>query len=358
MTLSAMTSGPNPAQVHALVVGVETYSLGADYDLDGPAQDGLGFIDWLLEHGVLPGKVHFFVSPLAKNEPTLQQARVKGVNVYPATRNDIDGFIRNHLITEQMCGEGLQVFWGGHGVLTKTQAVTRRLFFADTTAENKLNLEVDSLVQALATAAHGAGFDRQIFWIDACANSYFQGLYETVQADVAGQRYGTTGEVEKAEQFVLFAAADYEVAKNDAVAGTGVFSQTVLAALKGQPLWPDVEALARQVQQTLREKGQPEPEYKWFKGQSYESVSTRSEAAQGAVVNANVQPEVRSVSLGTQMKIDRINRQIAIKQQQYDREMAKLGGASGAAEYEIEKTLDRIADEISSLETELQEVSI
>ncbi|MEA5464606.1 caspase family protein [Leptothoe sp. PORK10 BA2] len=346
MTLSAMTITPNPALVHALVVGVETYGLGSNYDLDGPVQDGLGFMDWLLTHQVPPNQVHFFGSPLPKNEPLLIQAKAKGVTVYPATRAAIDGFIRDQLITEQRQGEGLQVFWGGHGVLTKTQSATRRLFFADTTAENKLNLELDSLVQALATAAHGAGFGRQIFWIDACANSYFQGLYETGQAEGAGQRYSATGEVEKAEQFVLFAAADYGVAKNDRVAGTGMFSRAVLEVLEGQPLWPDMEALAKQVQGKLREKGGPEPVYKWVKGPRSEQIT-----AQGKTV-----PVSKKLGLGQQMKVDRIKQQIQVKQEQIEREKALLGGVKGVAEYETEHTLNRLADDISRLEAELEDL--
>ncbi len=260
----------NGDQVYALVVGIETYELGANCDLDGPAQDGLNFIEWLLSRGVAPGHIRFFVSPLAQNADVRSQAEKLGVTPYPATRDAIDAYIRNELITEQAKGEGLYVFWGGHGILTKTHSATRRLLFADTTAANKLNLDVNSLVQALSTSARDAGFNRQIFLVDVCANSYFQGLYETVQGEAAGQRYSAMGEQDSAEQFVMFAAADYEVAKN--ASGSGMFSSAVLAELEEQPLWPNLKAVADRVQESLRAKAQPEPLYWWIKDRMSEEI--------------------------------------------------------------------------------------
>ena len=270
-----MTSTAKPAincdQVYALVVGIETYDLGADYNLDGPAQDGLKFIDWLLSHGVEPGHIRFFVSPLAKNSDVRSQAEKRGINTSPATRDATDSYLRNELISERMRGEGLYVFWGGHGILTKTHSATRRLLFADTTATNKLNLDVDSLVQALGTSAYGAGFERQIFLIDACANAYFQGLYETIQGEAAGQRYSAMSEQRKVEeQFVLFAAEEYEVAKNGF--SEGIFSAAVLAKLQEQVLWPKTTALAEWAQLSFESQTKSSPAYLWIKAGPQETI--------------------------------------------------------------------------------------
>jgi hypothetical protein len=269
MTLTAKAA-INCDQVYAMVVGIETYELGADYDLDGPAQDGLNFINWLLSRGVLPGNIRFFVSPLAKNADVELQAKKLGISTSSATREQIDRYIRDELITEQAKGEGLYVFWGGHGVLSKTHDTDRRLLFADTTEANKLNLLIKTLVQGLSTSAHGAGFHRQIFLVDACANSYFQGLYETVQAEAAGQRYSAMNEQMKAEQSVLFAVAEYEVAKNSL--GAGLFSAAVLAELQEQPLWPDMKALAERVQADFKRQNESEPDYLWVKRGGWEEV--------------------------------------------------------------------------------------
>ena len=127
----------------------------------------------------------------------------------------------------------------GHGILTKTEQTTRQLLFADTTANNKLNLNVASLQQALATSKYGSGFEKQLFIVDACANRYFQSLYEVIQGKASEQQYSSIGETVKAEQVVMFACEEYEVAKN--VAGTGVFSSAVLAALEDEPLFPKIK---------------------------------------------------------------------------------------------------------------------
>lgn len=294
----------NPEQVYALVVGIETYELGSAYDLDGPAQDGLNFINWLLSRGVLLGNIRFFVSPMAKNVDVEAQAMARGIQPYPATRDAIDAYIRNQLITAQMRGEGLYVFWGGHGILTKTHSATRRLLFADTTAANKLNLDVDSLVQALGTSVYGGGFERQIFLIDACANAYFQGLYETVQGEAAGQRYSSVGEQSKAEQFVLFASEEYEVAKNS------FFSEAVLAELQEQPLWPDMKALAERVQVSLRSQGKPEPTLLWIKDRMSEEL----------VANQLVrQAKSKTLSIDQSSKRERLKKEINLLQQKLDR---------------------------------------
>ena len=76
-------------QVYALVVGIETYQLGADYDLDGPARDGLRFIDWLQSYDVPSENIRFFVSPLIQNAEAMLQAESYGVKVLPATREAI-----------------------------------------------------------------------------------------------------------------------------------------------------------------------------------------------------------------------------------------------------------------------------
>jgi Caspase domain len=344
MTEAAMNSD----QVYALVVGIETYELGADYNLPGPAQDGLNFINWLLSQGVLPGHIRFFVSPLAENVDVRSQAEKRDIKTSPATRDAIDGYIRNELITEQAKGEGLYVFWGGHGILTKTHSADRRLLFADTTAVNKLNLDVNSLVQALSTSAHGAGFNRQIFLVDACANSYFQGLYETLQGEAAGHGYSATGEQVKAEQSVLFAAAEYEVAKNSL--GTGLFSAAVLAELQGQPLWPDMKALVERVQADFKKENKPEPDYLWLKRGGWQEVIDNFRYEK-------VASQPKKAGLGVQMKVERLNLQIQQKREQYEREKALLGGVSGGAEYQIEQNLARLEADIARLETARQEVS-
>jgi hypothetical protein len=264
-----------PENVYALVVGIEKYKGGSEWDLNGPANDALKFANWLLDLGVEPDHIQLFLSPLDKNVGVLEKAKAQGLNPFPADRNHIDSAIRSSLTSEGNRGDLLHVFWGGHGIVTKTISTTRGLFFADTDDINKWNLNFNSLVEALSTFAHDSGFRRQKFLIDACANTYYQGLYQTIGAEAAASKFSTNGEQGKAEQFVLFASAEYEVTINESDIGTGRFSRAVLEKLQGQSLLPDMEALAKQIQADFLEKQQLEPVYKWLKVRGDEEEDDR-----------------------------------------------------------------------------------
>ena len=126
-----------PENVYALVVAIEKYKAGSEWDLNGPANDALKFANWLLERDVKPENIQLFLSPLDVNVAVLEKAKAKELSPFPADRNHIDSAIRSKLTSESNRGDLLYVFWGGHGVVTKIDATTRRLFFADTDNINK-----------------------------------------------------------------------------------------------------------------------------------------------------------------------------------------------------------------------------
>jgi hypothetical protein len=257
----------NLERVHALVVGIEKYQGGSD--LNGPAQDALNFANWLLERGVKPDHVYLFLSPI--NLEVLEEARARGLNPIAAERDHIDSVICDKLISKNNGGELLHVFWAGHGFITKTGATTRHLLYADTSHNNKWNLNFNSLQEALSTFARGSGFQQQYFWIDACAHKHYQGLYETLGAEQAASKFSCNGEQRQAEQFVLFAAALYEVATNEADLGEGRFSRVLLEELQRKPLSPpEMKVLAEKIQSIFRERQQLEPVYFWSKGSGYD----------------------------------------------------------------------------------------
>ncbi|HAJ62711.1 MAG TPA: hypothetical protein DCP31_28670 [Cyanobacteria bacterium UBA8543] len=284
MTNSAI----QPANVYALVVGIEKYQAGSDHDLNGPANDALKFVDWLLEREVKPEHIYLFLSPLDQNRKVLSSATAKGLTPCPATHDKIANTIRSQLTSENSRGELLYIFWGGHGIITQMDTA-RRLFFADTDDNTKWNLDVNSLVNALSIFARGKGFPQQIFLIDACANAFYsKGIAQTSQGIAAGVKFAAShigdvgGDSDLAEQFVLFAAPEYGVAINDAKIGTGHFSRAVLAELKEQPLLPDMKALAERLRADFLEKQQTQPAFWWKLGDSrieaFASKSSRGQA--------------------------------------------------------------------------------
>jgi hypothetical protein len=252
-----------PENVYALVVGIEKYQ---GYNgLNGSSQDALNFANWLLDHGVPPEHIQLFISPLDQNVGVLEGARTRRLAPLPAERNEIESAIRSKLTNIDNRGDLLHVFWSGHGVITKTDATKRRLFFADTDENNMRNLNFNSLVEALSTFARGAGFKQQIFWIDACANQEFKGLYETMGAETAASVFVTNGEQRKVEQFVFFAADLYEEATNESLLGIGRFSRAVLGELQGNSLLPDMKQLAEKIRADFLVKQQLVPVYWWSK---------------------------------------------------------------------------------------------
>ena len=249
----------DPSHVYALVVGIEQYQAGPAYNLNGPAKDALGFAQWLLTHGVQPANIQLFLSPLDQNREVLAEAETQGLTPQEATRDRISRTITDRFVDQGGREKGLYVFWAGHGFITKLDTTTRRLLFADTDTRNKWNLDFDTLLQAFQTAQHGAVFPRQIFFIDACANPIFRDFYPTLQAAAAGEGFATSGTQGQAEQFALFAAAEYAVATNLTQAGTGRFSRAVLEELQAQPLWPNMSELTSKIKANFRDQQHLEP---------------------------------------------------------------------------------------------------
>lgn len=244
----------NPANVYAVVVGIEKYQAGSDYDLDGPAKDALDFCNWLLDHEVDPEHIYLFLSPLDENRRILSVAEGKGMTPLSATHVCITSVIHSQLTSESSKGSLLYVFWGGHGIITRTGTTVRRLFFEDTDDNNKWNLNFNSLVDALSTSAFGAGFSQQVFLIDACANLFYKGLFQNMQAEASEIKFAANGEEKQAEQIVLFASQEYGAATNDSSRGTGYFSRTVLEKLQGKPLLPEMETIESELRSDLLKK--------------------------------------------------------------------------------------------------------
>jgi Caspase domain/Effector-associated domain 9 len=352
-----MTSQPvQPANVYALVVGVEKYQAGAEYDLNGPANDAIAFTRWLLGQGVDPEHVYLFLSPLDKNRQVLLMAESLGMTPLPAIHDLISAKIRSRLTSEHGSGgDVLYVFWGGHGIITKTDATIRRLLFADTDDDTKWNLNVNSLVEALSTAAHGAGFDQQIFLLDACANAYYQGLSQTIQGEAAEVKFAASGDVDRGDQFILFASAAYEVATNESDAGTGSFSKAVLTALQRQPLLPEMLAVTQQVQTAFLEQQKLEPVYWWRKlrGNEEELDNTRQSAAKGPVLSqkgTDVVVSNRKLPSFKQVKLSALEKRQNVLIRQYEAASNQLSALRSAADRVI------VGEEIKLIEHDLLEV--
>lgn len=186
----------DPQKVYALVVGIEDYARSETVpNLNGPTRDALQFCSWLLRRAVPTENIHLFLSPLEKNVDEVElelNALSSNLNYKRAARFNLNQSIMQ-LKQKEGSNSALYIFWSGHGFITKLGDTTRRLFYSDTTLENRWNLDLDSLLQTLQTAERGSGFPHQYFFIDACANPIYRGFYPTLDADAVADKFITSG---------------------------------------------------------------------------------------------------------------------------------------------------------------------
>jgi len=249
-----------PQNTQAIVVGVETYQVGANWKLDGPANDACKFVKWLRAKGVPDVQIALFVSALPEN-----QSLVNGLDVVsqPATHAAITKTLTDGLANKN--GDLLVFFWGGHGVVDAENS--RRLFCADATEANPRHISLNSVLTTWRTNTIGH-FPRQIGFVDACQNYLeYNHIASTMPEDVLPS--GTPRDV---EQFFLLAASAGELAANLTLEKTGAYSQALLEELEnGSADWPpDMSGINRRLLErfaALREAGDANqtPSHFWYR---------------------------------------------------------------------------------------------
>jgi hypothetical protein len=163
-------------------------------------------------------------------------------------------------------GDLLWVVWGGHGVIDA--AGRRRLFLADASARDRLNLDLDDTLTFFRSTAVRS-FARQIWIVDAC-----QTLHDGARSrrGLPHEEFGRAPAVAGRHQAVLVAARPGERAANVAGQQTGLFSRELLRLLADTPdaqRWPpDMDAVMARLRTelaTLRAAGQARqtPIYLW-----------------------------------------------------------------------------------------------
>ncbi|MFG2429772.1 caspase family protein [Streptomyces sp. NPDC048590] len=211
-----------PDQMFALVVGIERYAAGEDWDLPGPARDALRFCDWLRARGVPESNIQLHLSPLPGTAP--------GV---PFRSADHD-CLRRAFVEDipRRSDKALWVWWGGHGVLDVNESMA--LYASDATLTDRRAIDVESALTRLrsdATPCHA----RQMWLIDACRT--FDELHRFPQS-LSVERLPTGARILAHEQTLMFAAGRGQRAGNDPRRRLGLFSDIVLGELSDDPL-PD-----------------------------------------------------------------------------------------------------------------------
>jgi hypothetical protein len=240
---SAPAGDVDPAQVHALIVGVERYDAGTPWDLPGPARDAVRFYRLLREAGVPEAQLRLHLAP---SPPYVPDVRYE-----PADQ----ATLRRVLIRELPLAPGgtLWVWWGGHGVLDRADRL--RLLCSDATAADKLGIDLDSVVERYASDAVPA-LGEQLWIVDACGTSAENDLPFRQQLPPYALPVGRRTLAHR--QTVLRAAGRGRAAAHEP--GTGFFSDVVLGLLADRaatlPALPDPEELFPAVQARIAALGE------------------------------------------------------------------------------------------------------
>jgi hypothetical protein len=257
---------PQPVEVSArdtlaVMVGIDRYAADPEWRLHGPVDDAARFARWFLDRGVPAEQVVMLTSPVPGDEAA---AVAPPVPARPATA----ATVRQVLLREvpRRTGRLLWVIWGGHGFIDAQRR--RRLYYADATPEDPVNLDLDAMLASLASDLMPS-FDHQIWMVDACQ---IHGV-PARQAWVPGtETYPRGAPVPGRRQDVLFAAGFGQSAANLGRQRTGLFSRELLRLLGehrgGFP--PDPRALTERLRDRfgqLRENGltAQTPTYLWFR---------------------------------------------------------------------------------------------
>ncbi|MFF2101167.1 hypothetical protein [Streptomyces sp. NPDC058202] len=272
---------PEPANTLALVVGVEEYAAGSGWSLDGPALDACRFASWLTGRGVPADQMTLLVSPLPKNAAAVAAA-ADAVPVSPADSATVRAALTD---LRQRTSGLLVVYWGGHGVIEDEE---RRLFYADATSYNLINLNLTVLLRSLRSSTYSR-HPRQLVLVDACA-------LPTRRAEdrLPDERFAEGRPDPWRDQWVLTAASPGEAAANDDARGTGLFSDVLGEELARLPRrWPpDAETLRDAVRdrfEDLRAAGRTQqmPSHLWFRSRGAEHLDLVLGAAPGTAGRAS-----------------------------------------------------------------------
>lgn len=267
---------PDPARTLVLLVAVERYEAGPEWDLDGPVSDAIKLARWVLEQGVPRANVRCLMSPLPRNQIAIDDL---GLEVEPAQLAMVNDVVTRYLATTSC--ELLLIAWGGHGVMEGRHR--RRLFTADAAKQDLRNVDLTRLLDSLGST-FVPEHDRQLVLVDAC-QTY------TYQLGMTGQlpEYAPPAPNDLASgrlQEVLLAASPGQTAWNSRPRRSGVFSTFVLDGLRTYGWPPTVTNLEPYVREALAAATLPEgqmPYLLWSRGPQREGAIVISKGPVGSM---------------------------------------------------------------------------
>lgn len=247
----------------ALLVGIEKYEAGKEWNLNGPAIDVQRMAKWLYDQNVLPENIKIFLSPLDDNREIITEVKqFTKHEIASATRENVENELTRQLPSK--LSSLFLFYWGGHGWVT--QEGERRLYYADATNDDRRNLDFNDLLVTMHSDKYRKS-PKQLFIVDTCAN-----YVRNVDNKRPSSKLSKEDQLSSQEQFALFAAQSGDLAKNLDTEQTGLYTRELVAEfnqLDPKGVWPpDLETIAANLQRKfvdLRKEGKTKqtPTYLW-----------------------------------------------------------------------------------------------
>lgn len=249
-----MLTLPAPAEVRAIVVGIEEYrELGQDFRVPGAAAAAVAFARWLvLECGVAIGAVELWLAPAGGTDPV--QLCVDAGLTALAPRHFEWATFRDAMAmppTDLAGGSFLAVYYCGHGAVAGSQN-SQHLVLPEASKHQFRCIELANW-RALFSSGDWTRFSHQLWVVDACRNKW--GVALNPIAD-----HWQVGQVAKVERCSLSSCGEGEVASVSYSAGPRYTKELLatLAADPGRP-WPDFDRAFTHIALLLRGTG-PAPQ--------------------------------------------------------------------------------------------------
>jgi hypothetical protein len=246
-----------PEHTHALIVGIERYAAGPDWDLKGALNDALKIRTWLLDSGVPAGQIHLHVSALEANQAELDHLKIGHQEATDqALRNTIESLKKIPIAQDDL----LVLYWAGHGLISTEHHC---LLLAEATHEDRKSYSVGNLRSSFANE-NCPGFAQQIFLFDTCRS--FHRHPESPPPAVSLP----LGRQMSKSQFIFFACQEGQAATNLDQEQCGLFTKMLLERLasskKAKNAWPpEMENIATSVQQVFNTNQQQYPVYTYYR---------------------------------------------------------------------------------------------
>jgi hypothetical protein len=251
------TKAAKPEHTHALIVGIERYAAGPQWDLNGPLNDALAIQKWLIGSGVPAGQIHLHISALEANQAKLNDLKVGHQEATDqALRKTIERLKKIPVAQAEL----LFLFWAGHGLISSEH---QSLLLAHATDLDMACYRVDNLRTNFANDGC-PGFAHQIFLFDTCRS-----FHRRPEAPPPGLELPSGATITKS-QFLFFASQEGQAATNLGQEQCGLFTKVLLGQLassrEANDAWPpDMECIATSVQQMFAENPQQYPVFKFYR---------------------------------------------------------------------------------------------